>query len=156
MDFNLKCLIIFTFICLFSIYHNLLSSYVQFDYKKINHIEILKNSNFLAYLEPLNDTCYIDVKNGIMISKIKNLIEKKKYDYYAIQYQNIKKIDNNKIINNIKLCSKPTDKIEMILLYLVFYYTVIFFSLMTLIILVIFYYDIFIEKQSIQTNLIDV
>ena len=143
----MKYLIILLFISIFSLYNNLFNTYIQFDYEKINHIEIRKNTkyNFLAYMEPKNETCYLNVKNEQMILNVKKLIEKR-YNYYAIKTNNIDKI------TNIKICYKPIDIIEFLLLYFAFYSIIICSSFLTLIILLYLYFDVLINKSYTINN----
>ena len=122
-------------LCILSIYYNVFLSIFKFDYVKIVDIEIKKhiqynvNTNtsisiFIANLQN-NHNCVIDIPNKIMLFNIKKNIKSKKKNYYTI-------INNRK--NNI--CSTLDNIIEIILIYISFYISIISFSIITLYIIV--------------------
>lgn len=141
-------LIFLVFICIIVLYYNILAGVYLSDYLRIKNIEIIKskdNTNeykniFVAKLEN-NKVCNIDIKNEILIKEIINNIDIYKTTYYTVIQD-----------KNFLICSKPDALIEIIIIRLIFYYSVIMTSIFTMIILIIIYFNLYSTSIQLTQN----
>lgn len=147
-------LIILSFLCVFSLYYNILTNIISFDYIKVKQIikepiqidntydKITIRENFIAILET-GEKCNINVLNDIIIDNIIKQI-KNNNKYYTI----INQSNDNKCINLMT-------STQIIYDYLFFYFLVIFWSIVTTIIFIHTYYDYYLIQYDINVDFIE-
>lgn len=126
-----KYIFLLSFICTFTICYNILLCFFSFNYVKVNNIKIENKSNFkeeTKFIAELDNgfTCYIDVKNSVMIDNIISKMNNKHIKYYTLIYNNSTSTEINyeEKIN----CSKPMDNLEILLYYVSFYLCILVFT----------------------------